>query len=337
MRKGNDGGLFGPAENKEEIQLHIAPTNALGISLGVDFCAEHEWGIAGLSRRLGLKDQDVKRDILGLDSRTVDAKKWQEQVQLIEVEDMAMLVLDPHLDSSKLKTVKDLSDRYCELYLRDKNAKSFAERRREVQLEKASTDEERVSIEERYQEALTKEQYCAAWATAWSDRDFGVLTRGEENVEFLRRLYTQGCKGEIALVFMNPHKHNPFSSSTLCIIDKEFTPAATAQIHATLREAELSADRLDRAVDATGIRDRLEKAGLRYYALSPRWVNSNDETTLAEGSQYPFQFWLNPQEQRDNNSCWCTVEDLDRWIAGEGKIPKQAEPAEEADPKVLNS
>jgi hypothetical protein len=58
----------------------------------------------------------------------------------------------------------------------------------------------------------------------------------------------------------------------------------------------------------------LEKAGKDFFALSPRWKDAEKKEVI---------FWLNPENQRENNSCWCTVSDLNDWIKGEGKIPKQ--------------
>jgi hypothetical protein len=57
-----------------------------------------------------------------------------------------------------------------------------------------------------------------------------------------------------------------------------------------------------------------------YFALSPRWAFDNEK----DKTKHPVMFWLNPQNQKDNNFGWYTVEELDQWINGEGPVPKEA-------------
>ena len=67
------------------------------------------------------------------------------------------------------------------------------------------------------------------------------------------------------------------------------------------------------AAKATGIYERLKEAGKKYHALSPRWTDENKKDVA---------FWLNPWGQDKYNFGWYTVQDLDDWIADEGKIIK---------------
>jgi hypothetical protein len=41
-------------------------TKFYGISLGYDYCAEHEWGIDGIRRKLGI-DKEYKKNIKSLE------------------------------------------------------------------------------------------------------------------------------------------------------------------------------------------------------------------------------------------------------------------------------
>ena len=56
----------------------------------------------------------------------------------------------------------------------------------------------------------------------------------------------------------------------------------------------------------------MEKAGKKYFALSPRWKDDNKKEVI---------FWLNPYHQDIDNFGWFTVEDLKDWAKGKGKIP----------------
>ena len=60
----------------------------------------------------------------------------------------------------------------------------------------------------------------------------------------------------------------------------------------------------------TGIYEKLEAAGKRFFALSPK--------ILKDG----LRFWLNPYDQHIYNSGWYSVKDLEEWIDNKGKIIK---------------
>ena len=76
-------------------------------------------------------------------------------------------------------------------------------------------------------------------------------------------------------------------------------------------ESDLEGKKLAEDFDKTGIRDRLGKAGKKYFALSPK--RSSDGSIIV---------WLNPVDQDQNNYGWMTIQDLEDWIAGKGKVPK---------------
>lgn len=57
------------------------------------------------------------------------------------------------------------------------------------------------------------------------------------------------------------------------------------------------------------------------FALSP----SRPLATNEKKSKYDLRYWLNPMEQRHNNSGYFTVEELEQWIENKGPIPKKEE------------
>lgn len=88
--------------------------------------------------------------------------------------------------------------------------------------------------------------------------------------------------------------------------------------------------RLKEASKLIGIKEKLDKLNneyvkknphsfhkpFGYYALSPSWnFNKKDFVT-----KYNVIYWLNPQNQQDISFGWFTVEDLEDWIQGKGKI-----------------
>ena len=313
MRKGKNGTIF--VSDGEEIHTayETQVSEAIGINFGSNFCAEHEWGLSSLKNSLGITEASVKNP--GLAAHTVAGKAWKEAVTFHVVGEYALLRMSPYQRPSEFKTEKDLLDYTGELNLPNSNL-SFAKRRRKINLQCAKTSEEREQAEADYQEEHSREVYNEHCATAWSDRDFGILVQGEDYIAFLSRLYEKGCAGQLAVLMFNPMPGNPFCNAGLCFIDKTKSPAFTRELDESLSTAFLRQHRLDKAVKKSGIEKRLKKAGKGYYELIPEWFDKDDEQKLAEGSAYPFHVWLNPADQDNNNFCWCTVEDLEEWIEG---------------------
>lgn len=54
-----------------------------------------------------------------------------------------------------------------------------------------------------------------------------------------------------------------------------------------------------------------------YYALSPKWATKEERRK----TKHPVVFWLNPMDQEKNNYGWFTVEELQQWFEDKGPIP----------------
>lgn len=70
---------------------------------------------------------------------------------------------------------------------------------------------------------------------------------------------------------------------------------------------------LQKKAESTGIEKILMDADKKFYALSPKWKDETKSEVI---------FWLNPQEQEKYNYGWYGVEDLKKWVKGEGPIIK---------------
>lgn len=254
----------------------------IGISLSADFCAEHEWGIDDLKRMLGVDGQKERS------SR--DPRKYTKpagiQRRMITKHDHVRLF---EHEKSVALICKDswYFKRFDESVAKDGFAQTF-------------------------KEMLPRDLYRRELSAAWSEGEFGVYGEGS-NAERIKDLYAAFQADNIAIwigggnVFQN-------GGLILCIADRLSEEKAKL-----LRDADLEAERLTAASDATGILDRLEKAGKKYFACSPRFHGENRK------SAYPVIYWLNPVDQDQNNYGWFTVEDLDQWIAGTGPIPMKSQ------------
>lgn len=169
-------------------------------------------------------------------------------------------------------------------------------------------------------------QYRDGTASAWSEKDFAIVSENEEHQKYLAELH-DAIKGKrVALLY----RCNPFSRNNgLSLV---ITDNVDEEVDVNLSNSDLDRIKLAEASDRTGIINRLNKTkeisearsgvyfGGRcsYFACSPRWI---DEKRKGD-SIHPVIYWLNPYDQKNNNFGWFTVEELDQWIKGCGPIPK---------------
>lgn len=146
--------------------------------------------------------------------------------------------------------------------------------------------------------------------TAWDGDSFGIAAKGKEGRKYLKELYKAFDTNDAIITF--GQDGNLFSNAGLMLLIASRLPQDYID---SCKEADLDQIALTKASDKTGIHKRLEKAGLRYFACSPRWAN--DEKT-------EVKYWLNPMEQKIHNSAWLTVAELDEWIAGKGPVMKES-------------
>ncbi len=149
----------------------------------------------------------------------------------------------------------------------------------------------------------------------WSERDLGIRVPHADR-ERLRAI-SDALLRKDAMIFL-AGSANPFARRGLYVVVRS---SVSAEMLEQMREADCDYLALEEAVEKTGIRERLELTGKRYYALKPRWLSAADTERVT--TMLPVIFFLNPCDQDKNNHGWFTVEQLDQWIAGEGPIPKK--------------
>ena len=247
----------------------------IGVNLGWDFTAEHEWGIKDLTRDFGILGTSRNKGVLGIGAKDVVG------VEARQVNDIPRgLSLIVKGDHTYLMYMNTWDDKYA---LTDKTPKKELDR-----IVSAYGDRELV--------------------TAWDGKSFGIRVAGKEQRKQLKTLYNAFQEGDVMIAFLGGG--GPFGNNGLCLFIIPELPDFVADGY---HDSDIDMLNLRDAAEKTGIKKRLEDAGRRSYALSPRWAN--DEKT-------ELQFWLNPMDQHLYNSAWVTVEELDEWIVGKGKIMK---------------
>ena len=151
----------------------------------------------------------------------------------------------------------------------------------------------------------------ANFVSAWDEKSFAIRVKGDENISHLENLYNAFLNKRVVMGLV-PASVWVGSGLAFCL-DSAFSEEQRKQILAE----DLSEEKLHKTVDKLGIKDRLQKAGRRYFALKPKWQDEQKTEIL---------FWLNPQEQDKNNYGWVTLADLEEWIQGKGRIIKNEKP-----------
>lgn len=253
----------------------------IGIALGFDFCAEHEFGLNDLSAALALPEGEMR----GLESRKIHAlpknfkfKKFKRSLKdkSKPKEDCAVLVcfatesyMGLSIDRQITQTIKAVS------FWTDPGDKWYDEKKHNI-------------------------------IAAWDEKSFAIVVRGAANIETLKRVYEAFKRYDIVVA---PGKNVGFlrSFGLTFVIDSMIDEKTRAQV----LENDLEHIRLLQAAKDTGVEALLKEAGLSWYALSPAWTDS-DKTQV--------KFFLNPCEQKRHDFGWFSVEELRAWARGEGPV-----------------
>lgn len=263
----------------------------IGINLGADYCAEHEWGIRGLQGLLGMdgarpefsREKPKFTKPAGLPRRMISK---HDCVRFYQHGKKAALIGRASWNHEYLD----------DAIAKDGMAKAFKE---------ALPDDLRG-----WREGLK---------TAWGSDDFGIYGEGED-AEHIAELWKAFEQNNIA-IWVGGTKLPVFENGGLVIAIADRIPAQYAKM---LEDGDLDQEKLAAASDATGITERLKKAGKGYFACSPKWFDGKFKPKgQVKKTAHPIIYWLNPTEQDENNFGWFTVEELDEWVQGTGPIPKK--------------
>lgn len=227
----------------------------VGVNLGADYCAEHEWGIKGIQRELGI---DITK--LGLDKRRISNVskdlEWLENIQI---------------GSYKKDKARWSGIWFGKVYSGGHYFDSSA-----------------------YGDLYSQ----------WSENGFCILASTPEKVAQLKQVYEAFARNDIAIWLGGG---GVFQNAGLCIAIASNLPKDVTD---KWYQADVDANKIREEFAATGIEEKLKKAGKSYFALSPR----RDK----DGS---LMYWLNPMQQDKNNYGWFKLDDLDAWARDEGPIP----------------
>lgn len=284
----------------------------IGIALGYDYCAEHEWGIKELKRLCGIPDSSKKN--MGVKNRSITI--------------VPPLVFKEDVVKRGTKNLK--KDKYAILYV---------ERQMSWRTEEEN-NEHLPHVFENWKQDLT---WYGKWnadnpntrgnkdniSTAWDSGSFGVAVMGEKEVEWLKELKTAIEEKRLTIAVVNLKAVNPFAGSSLCLL-------ITDRIHVETLDAMYMGDKeyYDREnyEKKIGMKKIIEKHGNKngynalhhFVACSPKWINYEDKKSREKqkkeyNTKYDIMYWINYSDD-DNNFGLYSVEEIKEWLTGKKKL-----------------
>lgn len=264
----------------------------VGVSLGYDFCAEHEWGISGLRRDFGLPEPSRKN--MGIKSRTI-------------TQSPSNLIFKKVGDYALLWTGSKYSDKQEDVPYGLKNYKSDLKWQMEHNSDRDEKDKKDAVL------------------TAWSEGDFAVAVKGKKESAWLEELYNQFLKKNIVIARMNTMPWNPFSNASLALAIADKLPKEiTDQMYAADKE-HFDLQDYCKKIGLTKLKEK-NKGKYReenyFMACSPRWIDydnpENREKRKKElDTKYDIQIWINYSDDDDNYG-WYRFEDIKKWLTTKG-------------------
>jgi hypothetical protein len=276
----------------------------IGIALGYDYCAEHEWGIKDLKYLCGIPDATKKN--MGVTNRTITKVPpliFKEETH--KKVKFAVLYTGNrwHTDEENKKYLPHVFKNWVDdLLWNEKWNKEHPDTR---------GDKDNI-------------------ITAWDGGSFGVAVMGEKNIEYLKELKKAIEDKIFTIAIANLRAKNPFAGSSLCLLITNRIPFETTQ--AMYNGDKEYFDREDyeerigmKKIIANRMRNNDEYKGLHYFmACSPKWIDYDDEKNREKrkkelNTKYDIQYWVNYSDD-DENYGWYTVEEIREWLTGDKRL-----------------
>lgn len=290
--------------------LIVIDNKFIGVSLGYDYCAEHEWGIRELKDMFGIPDSS--KGNMGVKSRTI-------------TKNPTLIFRNGNYQGAKHAALftgyRWRSD--------EENAKytpsDFVDYPKRI----LSDVEGDINWNRNKHNTKLQKEVREPVITAWSSNDFGIAVLGDQETEYLGELYEAFKANNVTIAVTNLRAKNPFAGSALCLLITDRIPQETLdQMYNADKEYYDREDYeekigMKKIIDKFGNKNGYQ--GLHYFmACSPKWISydnaeAREEQKAKYGTQYDIMYWVNYSDD-DNNFGWFTVEEIREWLTGDKKL-----------------
>jgi len=291
-----------------------------GVRLEADFVSEHEMGIGKIENAFAIPYDNIEK-YPGIERRSVKCLPGDHAFRFVDWGEKALLFYTDMLDiwyggfmGRDEERIADIEKSF-ESYKNWKDRKYFDEA-----IPYKLTGE---------YTGLSDDGLCGAW----DGSGFCVFGYGKQAVKYLKDIYEAITKKNAA-IFLGKSSNNPFENAGLNVMILSALPHDFIDMmkdsdldHIALMEAHHKSDITNKLKKAFKEHGTESKFGVDYMrqgnysfwmALSPAWQDKDDHSK-------GIQWWLNPQNQKDNNFGWYNEEQLMLWPEGKGPVPMTEE------------
>lgn len=268
-----------------------------GISLGYDFCAEHEWGIEDMRRNLGI----------GKDSKNLSLiDKLKEKLRIGKNPDNLGL-------ANRLVTKGETV-----IFKKNKNNALL------TSCLPYGKNAQEATLEDLIPHDLSRSNLNKELSTAWDGKQFCIIVSGEQNIANLEDLYNQFQKNNVAITRINSDLP-AFSNASLCILVADRIPQESLDDMYMVDKSAKDLVDYEEKIGLTKLKEKTRngyKKEKYYCACSPRWINYLDAEARQKekekiGTKYDITYWINYSDDDDNYGHY-TVEEIEKWLSTPG-------------------
>lgn len=307
----------------QDYGIIIIDDKFVGIALGHDFCAEHEWGTKELKEMCGIPES-IKKN-MGIACRIIT-----KCPPLVYKEGIDNDVKHAVLFTGDSWRSKEENEKYTphdlEKYVEDIRweieweiewAKKHASKKKSLKKGKKETE---IIIE--------PENEKDPIVTAWDGGSFGVGVLGDKEVGYLLELHEAFKNKNVAIATTNLRPNNPFSNTSLTLMIADRVPQ---EVRDNMYHADKEYFDREDYEEEIGMKKIIEenkakrgKAGFKYYmACSPEWVDYDDAEQrelrkTKNKTKFDIMYWVNYAD--DETYGWFTVEEIREWLTGNKKL-----------------
>jgi hypothetical protein len=250
-----------------------------GVSLGYDYCAEHEWGIEKM--KSALRIPSLTKSTIGLKSRTINLKKPENIFVYIEDGKYTYFFMGKKWHWEE-KCNEDIP--------------SYVLKKEEFKW--ISVDKDQI-------------------ITAWSDDQFGILVKGKNERKYIKELYDASLKNKIAITHINLQGKNPFANASLSILLVDKLPVDVIKEMEDADKQVIALEKIKTKLNMQKRLEETGKFGnFSLIYCGPKFINYGaskkelNELKNQYNTKHEVRYWLNSSDVYG----WFTVEQLEKFI-----------------------
>lgn len=269
----------------------------IGISLGYDYCAEHEWGYDNLKRLFGLPKPE--RSNMGITCRSATKCPY---IHFYKGKNKgvnhALLFTGDHYN-------KPSDEVYYPLVFQNYVKK----------------------IKNKIAFGNGSEEHKEPILTAWSDNAFGIAVYGNNETKMLEDFYNEISKSNISLLTANS---GVFGGNSLCLFITDRIPDDHIKTLYDTDKKHYDLTDYEELIGMTEIKIKYANGDYNnknsFLACSANWIdydNAEERITKKKtmNTEYDIQYWVNGAGVGTENTYgWFTVEEVREWLTTDKKL-----------------